>query len=108
MDNAGLLLSLALEGLATGSIYALVAIGFSLLWWLADIVHLAHGGVMLAAGYVMFYALGALGWPMPVALLAGLAGAAVCSAWRSTARSTSPCSRAARRRWRCSPRRWGR
>src|SRR3954463_12028003 len=67
MDNAQLLLNLALEGIATGSIYALVAIGFSLLWWLGDLVHLAHGGVLLASGYAMFYVLSALGWPLWIA-----------------------------------------
>jgi branched-chain amino acid transport system permease protein len=75
MDS--LLANLVIEGITTGSIYALVAVGFSLLWWLADIVHLAHGGVMLAAGYLMFYALSVLGWPLPAALVAGLAGAIV-------------------------------
>jgi branched-chain amino acid transport system permease protein len=75
MDS--LLINLVIEGVATGSIYALVAVGFSMLWWLADIVHLAHGGVMLAAGYVMFYALSVLGWPLPAALAVGLGGAIV-------------------------------
>lgn len=72
-----LLVNLVIEGIATGSIYALVAVGFSILWWLADIVHLAHGGVMLGAGYVMFYTLSVLGWPLWVALAAGLIGAVV-------------------------------
>ena len=77
MGNAELLLNLALEGIATGSIYALVAIGFSILWWLGDLVHLAHGGVLLGAGYAMFYVLSALGWPMWVAFPAGVAVAIV-------------------------------
>jgi branched-chain amino acid transport system permease protein len=77
MDSASLLLNLALEGIATGSIYALVAIGFSLLWWLADLVHLAHGGVMLASGYAMFYVLTKLGWPIWAAFMAGVAAAIV-------------------------------
>jgi len=77
MDNAQLLLNLALEGIATGSIYALVAIGFSLLWWLGDLVHLAHGGVLLASGYGMFYVLSALGWPIWIAFPAGIAVAIV-------------------------------
>lgn len=77
MDNAQLLLNLALEGIATGSIYALVAIGFSLLWWLGDLVHLAHGGVLLASGYAMFYVLSALGGPIWIAFPAGIAAAIV-------------------------------
>jgi branched-chain amino acid transport system permease protein len=77
MDSANLLLNLVLEGIATGSIYALVAIGFSLLWWLGDIVHLAHGGVLLGAGYAMFYVLSVLGWPILLAFPAGIALAVV-------------------------------
>jgi branched-chain amino acid transport system permease protein len=77
MDNANLLLNLVLEGIATGSIYALVAIGFSLLWWLGDVVHLAHGGILLAAGYAMFYVLSVLGWPIAAAFPAGIALAVV-------------------------------
>ena len=50
-QQLALFLNLLIDGISTGCLYALIAIGFSLLWWLADIVHLAHGGVIIAAGY---------------------------------------------------------
>ncbi|MEX0729321.1 MAG: branched-chain amino acid ABC transporter permease [Aquisalimonadaceae bacterium] len=72
MDTSTLLANLLIDGLVTGSLYALVAIGFSLMWWLSDIVHLAHGGVMLVAGYVVFAVVAALGWPLALGLLLSL------------------------------------
>jgi branched-subunit amino acid ABC-type transport system permease component len=37
------------------------------LWWISNIVHLAHGGVMLVAGFALYVALGALGLPFILA-----------------------------------------
>ena len=47
-------LQVLLSGLATGSIYALVAIGFTLLWQAAQTVNFAQGEfVMLPAFFVL-------------------------------------------------------
>ncbi len=75
MGSGTLLLNLFLDGVTTGAVYALIAVGFSLLWWLADIVHLAHGGIMLAAGYAIFFTVSGLGLPLPLGIVAGLAAA---------------------------------
>jgi branched-chain amino acid transport system permease protein len=64
MEQFILLLNLLTDGISTGCLYALVAIGFSLLWWLVDIVHLAHGGVVIAAGYAGYYVIADAGWPI--------------------------------------------
>lgn len=63
MDQATLLVNLLTDGISTGALYALVAIGFSLLWWLADLIHLAHGAVVIAAGYAGYVAIAVLGLP---------------------------------------------
>ena len=60
MDQATLLVNLLTDGISTGALYALVAIGFSLLWWLADLIHLAHGAVVIAAGYAGYVAIAVL------------------------------------------------
>ena len=54
-----------------GSIYALIAAGFSLLWWVSGIVHLAHGGVMLAGGLIVYLFFALAGLPFAVAMAAG-------------------------------------
>lgn len=68
-----LLASILLDGLVTGCLYALVAVGFSLLWWLTGIIHIAHGAVYLVAGYAMF----ALGVSAGLPFLLAMAGAIV-------------------------------
>lgn len=67
MDSWVLLLNLALDGIALGCIYSLMGVGFSLLWWSSGIVHLAHGGVLLAAGFALYVAFGVLGLPFAFA-----------------------------------------
>ena len=69
MEQLPLFSNLLIDGLATGCLYALAGIGFSLLWWLADIVHLAHGGVIIVAGYAGYFALSSLGAPLALALV---------------------------------------
>lgn len=75
MTNSMLLLNLIVDGVTLGCIYSLLAVGFSLLWWIAGIVHIAHGAVMLAGGFALFSALQIGGAGLPVALLAGAFGA---------------------------------
>src|SRR4051812_16411665 len=80
MTSSMLLLNLIADGVTLGCIYALLAIGFSLLWWIAGVVHIAHGAVMLAGGFALFSALQFGGMGLPVALLAGVTGAVVLGA----------------------------
>ena len=68
MNQTTLLLNLLTDGVTTGALYALVAIGFSLLWWLSDLIHLAHGAVVIAAGYAGYTAIAVLGLPFWVGI----------------------------------------
>jgi branched-chain amino acid transport system permease protein len=70
VSGSSLLLNLILEGLVQGSVYALLAVGFSLLWWVSGIIHLAHGGVTLAGGLLLYLLFEAWGLPFAVALAA--------------------------------------
>jgi len=45
-----------LNGVITGSVYALFAIGFTLIFSVHRILNLAHGGVFMAAAFVGYYA----------------------------------------------------
>src|SRR4051812_1140945 len=76
MERLTLFVNLLIDGVATGCLYALVGVGFSLLWWLADIVHLAHGGVIIAAGYAGYMVVKA-GGPLWAGLLAAVGVAVV-------------------------------
>jgi branched-chain amino acid transport system permease protein len=72
-----LLVKLAADGAITGSLYGLIAVGFSLLWWLSNIIHVAHGAVYLVSGYVGFIGATQLGFSLPLSLCMGVVCAAV-------------------------------
>jgi branched-chain amino acid transport system permease protein len=68
-------LSLVIAGTATGCVYALVALGFTLIWKCTEVVNFAHGELLMLGGFTGL-GLVALGWPWPLALAgAALAGA---------------------------------
>lgn len=67
-------LQVLISGLATGSIYALAAIGFTLVWQAAQTVNFAQGEFVMLPAFFVLMALNA-GLPMPLALLVGLVAA---------------------------------
>lgn len=73
-------LQLFFSGLATGSIYALAALGFTLLWQAAGTINFAQGEFVMLPAFAMlgFMALGA---PMMVSLLLTMLVAVVVLGW---------------------------
>ncbi|MFF3014779.1 branched-chain amino acid ABC transporter permease [Streptomyces sp. NPDC057939] len=68
-------LELLLGGLSMGSVYALIALGFVVIFKATEVVNFAHASLLLAGGYVTATLHEALGfWP---ALLTGVLAAAV-------------------------------
>lgn len=65
-------LQVFLSGLATGSIYALVAIGFTLIWQAAQTVNFAQGEFVMLPAFFVLVGLNVLGYPLWISLLAGL------------------------------------
>ncbi|MBM3583553.1 MAG: branched-chain amino acid ABC transporter permease [Alphaproteobacteria bacterium] len=52
--------------------YAVSTVGLSLVWGSLGMLNLAHGGLMAFGGYSAYYAMGALGLPLPAGLLAAI------------------------------------
>ncbi|MBN9411237.1 MAG: branched-chain amino acid ABC transporter permease [Burkholderiaceae bacterium] len=71
------LLQLALNGLMLGLIYALIAVGLSLIFGVLDIINFAHGEVLMVGAFVMSFALGAFDGRYIPATLVTLAASAV-------------------------------
>ncbi|MBB3613025.1 branched-chain amino acid ABC transporter permease [Rhizobium sp. BK602] len=65
-------LQVLLSGLATGSIYALVAIGFTLVWQAAQTVNFAQGEFVMLPAFLVLACMTFLGMPFWMALLIGL------------------------------------
>jgi len=61
-----------ISGLINGSIYALLAIGFSLIFGAARIVNLAHTAFYMVAGYCIYYATHRLGVHPVLAMLVAI------------------------------------
>jgi len=74
LDFIGLYL---IPGLITGCIYALGAIGVSLLFGILRFAHFAHGDVMTLGGYLALTAVRGLGWPVVATIPLAAAGTAV-------------------------------
>ncbi len=69
-----LLVQLLLNGFVAGSLYALVAVGFALIFGATRHFHIAHAAVFGAGGYLTYALVEKAGLPVPIALLVGLAG----------------------------------
>ncbi|MBQ2768328.1 MAG: branched-chain amino acid ABC transporter permease [Clostridia bacterium] len=54
-------ISTLIDGLSLGSLYALVALGYSMVYGIAKMLNFAHGDVIMVGIYVLFVALGAMG-----------------------------------------------
>ncbi len=79
--NAALVIQQLVNGLALGSIYAMIAVGLALIYGVLRVLHIAHAGVFTAGAYLglLFYSLtGNLAVAILGAMLsAGLLGVAI-------------------------------
>ena len=47
-----------INGLSTGSMYALVAIGYTMVYGIAKMINFAHGDIIMAGAYFALIAIG--------------------------------------------------
>ncbi|MFC1821918.1 branched-chain amino acid ABC transporter permease [Thermodesulfobacteriota bacterium] len=64
-------------GLAVGSIYALVALGFVLIYKATDVINFAQGDMMMFCAYINFYLLTVHEFSFPIAILITLMASAL-------------------------------
>ena len=59
-----------INGLGLGSIYALVALGYSMVYGIIQLINFAHGDIIMVGAYVVFMAMSSGGVPaLPAVLL---------------------------------------
>ena len=67
-------LNYLISGISLGSVYAIIALGYTMVYGIAKMLNFAHGDIIMVGGYVSFCAMSYLGLPaLPSALLAMLA-----------------------------------
>ncbi|MBN1317531.1 MAG: branched-chain amino acid ABC transporter permease [Anaerolineales bacterium] len=63
------------NGIILGSLYALIAVGFALLFSILDVINFAHGSLFMFGAYVAMILLGSVHVPFMFALLGAMIGA---------------------------------
>ena len=62
-------LSYLISGISLGSVYAIIALGYTMVYGIAKMLNFAHGDVIMVGGYVSLVAMTSLGVPNLVAVL---------------------------------------
>jgi branched-chain amino acid transport system permease protein len=62
--NWGLFFDLTVSGLTLGSLYALIALGYSLVYGILKLLNFAHGDVYMIGAFIGWYVLHAFGGPL--------------------------------------------
>lgn len=71
------LINQLLNGLQIGAIYALVALGYTMVYGIVKLINFAHGDLMMVGGYIALLALTELGLPIYIAIPVSMAGTAL-------------------------------
>lgn len=69
-------LSFLIDGIQLGSVYAIIALGYTMVYGIAKMLNFAHGDVIMIGGYVVFTAMNAWGLP---AVLSVVIAMVVCT-----------------------------
>ena len=62
-------LSYLISGLSLGSVYAIIALGYTMVYGIAKMLNFAHGDIIMIGGYVSFLAISNLNLPVWLAIL---------------------------------------
>ena len=63
------LLQQTLNALQWGSFYALIALGYTLVYGVLRLINFAHGDIFMMAGYFMIFAMASIPWPIAIPLV---------------------------------------
>ena len=62
-------LNYLISGISLGSVYAIIALGYTMVYGIAKMLNFAHGDVIMVGGYISFCAMFYLGLPGWVATI---------------------------------------
>ena len=61
--------SYILTGISLGRLYAIIALGYTMVYGIAKMLNFAHGDIIMVGSYVAFIAINSMGLPVPVSIL---------------------------------------
>lgn len=76
-DALAYFLQQLINGLQLGFVYALIALGYTMVYGIVRLINFAHGDVFMVGAYLGLFALANLRLPLPLAILAAMAGCAL-------------------------------
>lgn len=59
-----------INGLSSGGTYAMIALGYTMVYGIAKMLNFAHGDIIMVGGYMIYVTMAALGNPLPGLLVA--------------------------------------
>ncbi len=65
-------LSYLISGISLGSVYALIALGYTMVYGIAKMLNFAHGDVIMIGGFVVFTAISSASTSAPIAIICGI------------------------------------
>ena len=65
------------NALTLGSLYALIAIGYTMVYGILRLINFAHGDILMVGAYFVFFGTFAFGWPWGVAAIIAILGASL-------------------------------
>ena len=66
-------ISYLISGISLGSVYAIIALGYTMVYGIAKMLNFAHGDVIMVGGYICYCALNYAGLPVPLAVILAMA-----------------------------------
>lgn len=65
-------ISYLISGISLGSIYALIALGYTMVYGIAKMLNFAHGDVIMVGGYAVFLSISSLNCPVWLSIIIGI------------------------------------
>jgi branched-chain amino acid transport system permease protein len=70
-------LNTVINGLSLGSVYAVIALGYTMVYGIAKMLNFAHGDIIMVGAYICFYMMGLFGLSPIIAVLISIVGCTV-------------------------------
>ena len=58
-----------INGVSLGSVYAIIALGYTMVYGIAKMLNFAHGDIIMVGAYICFFAVSSFGLPPLVGIL---------------------------------------